>query len=167
MIMFRFGEQQDLMFVLPRTGVHYFSLKSPFTRNQADLYRAFSNVRWLHDQLFRRRVISTLDSANLFCSLDHLLPIIANPRSFQVYAAHGRWDAAEVKSLVPGAFAVTILRSPVEAFESYYSYMNIDTKLSMDINEFAMALAVRKVRLSFIAMDNYWANRLLGREDGG
>ena len=85
-----------------------------------------------------------------------------------MYAAHGRWDAAEVKSLVPGAFAVTILRSPVEAFESYYSYMNIDTKLSMDINEFAMALAVRKVRLSFIAMDNYWVNnRLLGREDGG
>ena len=55
-VVFRFGEQQDLMFVLPRTGVHYFSLKSPFTRNQADLYRAFSNVRLLHDQLFRMRV---------------------------------------------------------------------------------------------------------------
>lgn len=84
-----------------------------------------------------------------------------------MYAAHGRWDATEVKSLVPGAFAVTILRSPVEAFESYYSYMNIDTKLSMDINEFAMALAVRKVRLSVIAMDNYWVNMLAGGEDGG
>ena len=45
---------------------------------------------------------------------------------------------------------MTILRNPLDAFESYYSYMNIDTKLSMDINEFAMALAVRKVRLSFI-----------------
>ena len=40
---------------------------------------------------------------------------------------------------------MTILREPLAAFESYYSYMNIDTKLSMDINEFAMALAVRNV----------------------
>ena len=44
---------------------------------------------------------------------------------------------------------MTILRNPLEAFESYYSYMNIDSKLNMDINEFAMALAVRKVRLPF------------------
>ena len=41
---------------------------------------------------------------------------------------------------------MTILRNPLEAFESYYSYMNIDSKLNMDINEFAMALAIRNVR---------------------
>ena len=41
---------------------------------------------------------------------------------------------------------MTILRNPLEAFESYYSYMNIDSKLNMDINEFAMVLAIRNVR---------------------
>ena len=41
---------------------------------------------------------------------------------------------------------MTILRNPLDAFESYYSYMNIDSKLNMDINEFAMALAIRNVR---------------------
>ena len=51
-----------------------------------------------------------------------------------------------MKKLIPNAYALTILRNPVEAFESYYSYANIDTKLKMDINEFAMALDKRNVR---------------------
>ena len=70
---------------------------------------------------------------NLFCS-------------FQIFAAHGRWNSAEVKKLIPNAYTLTILRNPIDAFESYYSYMNIDRKLKMDINEFAMALAIRNVR---------------------
>ena len=33
------------------------------------------------------------------------------PSSFDVFAAHGRWDSAEIKSLIPKAFSLTILRS--------------------------------------------------------
>lgn len=67
-------------------------------------------------------------------------------KRFDIYAAHGRWNASAVKFLIPGGYAMTILRNPLDAFESYYSYMNIDSKLNMDINEFAMALAIRNVR---------------------
>ena len=70
--------------------------------------------------------------------------------SFDIYAAHGRWNGSAVKKLIPEGYTLTILRNPVEAFESYYSYMSIDTKLHMDINEFAMALAIRNVSVGFL-----------------
>ena len=66
------------------------------------------------------------------------------PSSFSVFAAHSRWAAAEISSLVPGAFSMTILREPLEAFESFYSYMNIDRSLDMDINQFAQSLTTRQ-----------------------
>ena len=66
------------------------------------------------------------------------------PFSFSVFAAHSRWDAAEISSLVPGAFSMTILREPLEAFESFYSYMNIDRSLDLDINQFAQSLTTRQ-----------------------
>ena len=39
---------------------------------------------------------------------------------------------------------MTILRDPVETFESFYSYMNIDRRLNMDINQFALSLVTRQ-----------------------
>ena len=66
------------------------------------------------------------------------------PSSFSVFAAHSRWAAAEISSLVPGAFSMTILREPLEAFESFYSYMNIDRSLDLDINQFAQNLTTRQ-----------------------
>ena len=44
-IFHRFGEQNSLLFVLPKSGHHYFGLKTPFTIDQADLYSMFKNVR--------------------------------------------------------------------------------------------------------------------------
>ena len=44
-IFHRFGEENSLLFVLPKSGHHYFSLKDSFTINQADLYSMFYNVR--------------------------------------------------------------------------------------------------------------------------
>ena len=61
-----------------------------------------------------------------------------------MFAAHSRWDAMETKSLIPGAFSMTILREPLETFESFYSYMNIDRRLDMDINQFAQSLVTRQ-----------------------
>ena len=39
---------------------------------------------------------------------------------------------------------MTILRDPVETFESFYSYMNVDRRLNMDINQFARSIAARQ-----------------------
>ena len=50
----------------------------------------------------------------------------------------------ETKSLIPGAFSITILREPLETFESFYSYMNIDRRLDMDINQFVQSLVTRQ-----------------------
>jgi len=38
--------------------------------------------------------------------------------------------------VVPGAFAFTILRDPVDAFESWYGYTRRDLALGMNISEF-------------------------------
>ena len=39
---------------------------------------------------------------------------------------------------------MTILRDPVDTFESFYSYMNIDQRLELDINQFAVSLLTRQ-----------------------
>ena len=44
-ILFRFGQQHHLLFLLPKSGTHYFNLKSHFRRSMADLYRLYKNVR--------------------------------------------------------------------------------------------------------------------------
>ena len=91
-ILFRFGQHHHLLFLLPKSGAHYFNLKSHFRRSMADLYRLYKNVR------------SDL-------SLVLILSIVTFLFSFDVFAAHGRWDGSEIKSLIPGAFTITILRS--------------------------------------------------------
>ena len=44
-ILFRFGQEHNLLFILPKSGTHYFNLKSHFRKSMADLYRLYKNVR--------------------------------------------------------------------------------------------------------------------------
>ena len=44
-IVFRFGQQHQLLFVLPKSGTHYFNLRSHFRTSMADLYKLYKNVR--------------------------------------------------------------------------------------------------------------------------
>ena len=44
-IVFRFGQEHQLLFVLPKSGTHYFNLTSHFTTSMADLYKLYKNVR--------------------------------------------------------------------------------------------------------------------------
>lgn len=62
-----------------------------------------------------------------------------------MFASHGRWNGPLLKSLIPDAFAVTILRRPNETFESLFSYTRLDNKLHMNINQFAEALVNDKM----------------------
>ena len=77
------------------------------------------------------------------CYICHDL-VLLSQESFSVFAAHSVWNSEEVKKVVPGAFAFTILRwvrqlssscvvevnskwvyscrDPVDAFESWYGY---------------------------------------------
>ena len=43
-IIFRFGERNRLMFVLPKSGAHIFNLRSHFETSMAELYKHVGNV---------------------------------------------------------------------------------------------------------------------------
>lgn len=93
------------MFVLPKSGAHFFNLRAHFVTSMAELYKHVGNV------------------------------------GFDIFAAHSRWNGSEVSRLVPAGYRFTILRDPVDTFESFFSYMNVDKKVGMDINQFAWTFA--------------------------
>ena len=56
------------------------------------------------------------------------------------------WNYNEVLHLIPSATFVTLLRDPVDCWESNYVYMGLQNAFKMDINEFA---ASEKVSQSY------------------
>ena len=71
---------------------------------------------------------------------DHIRDLNLCYCSFDMFASHGRWNGSLLKSLIPDAFSVTILRRPNETFESLFSYTGLAKKLQMNVNQFAEAL---------------------------
>ena len=73
-----------------------------------------------------------------------------------MYAFHGigqgRWNASHMRHYISDPFSVTILRNPVEMFESLYSYIGLDNQLKMNINQYAEALQTDPVRLVLIPL---------------
>ena len=59
-----------------------------------------------------------------------------------MFAFHwpGRWNATHMRQYITDPFSVTILRNPLEMFESLYSYTGLDNQLKMNINQYAEAL---------------------------
>ncbi len=62
---------------------------------------------------------------------------------FDIFAFHCRWDYDEVRKIVPDAKFVTILREPLDTFESNYVYMGAQKSRRADLNEFAERFAAR------------------------
>ena len=61
-----------------------------------------------------------------------------NPRNvFSLFVFHSIWNLAQVRKLVPNGPVITILRDPVDVFESGYVYMGLEKRYKMDINSFA------------------------------
>ena len=56
---------------------------------------------------------------------------------FDIFAFHSIWNYAEMKKVLPDAVYVTLLRDPIDAFESNYVYMGLEKAFKMNINEFA------------------------------
>lgn len=50
-----------------------------------------------------------------------------------------------MKKVLPSAFYVSLLRDPVECYESNYVYMGLQNMYKMDINEFAKTKATEKI----------------------
>ncbi|XP_023339078.1 galactosylceramide sulfotransferase isoform X2 [Eurytemora carolleeae] len=64
---------------------------------------------------------------------------------FDLFIFHSIWNYDEVKKILPSAIYITILRNPVDCYESNYVYMNLKNIFKMDINEFAKRKASRNV----------------------
>ena len=62
---------------------------------------------------------------------------MADAEGYQAVVLHTMWSQEEVeKVLGKGATYITILRDPVDQFESLYSYSHFETKLHVDIEGF-------------------------------
>ena len=57
--------------------------------------------------------------------------------NFDMFLFHSVWRYQEIKKMIPGATYITLLRDPVDCFESNYVYMGLEKAYKMDINEFA------------------------------
>ena len=56
---------------------------------------------------------------------------------YNFFASHSQWNINQVKKLVGiDAIFITILRDPVDVFESGYVYFGIENILELDINEY-------------------------------
>ena len=56
---------------------------------------------------------------------------------YNFFASHSQWNTNQVKKLVGiDATFVTILRDPVEVFESGYVYFGMEKILERDINQY-------------------------------
>ena len=61
-----------------------------------------------------------------------------NPsNTFDIFTFHSIWNYKEVKKLVPEGPTITILRDPVDVFESGYVYMGLEKAFRMDINKYS------------------------------
>ena len=59
---------------------------------------------------------------------------------YHVFCLHSIWSRAEVAAtLGPSATTFTILRDPVELFESLWSYVGLETFYKTDLETFALA----------------------------
>lgn len=64
---------------------------------------------------------------------------------FDVFALHNRWNRDEVEALVgPAVPTMTILRHPVDQFESLYSYMNLTGYYNTSLQGFVEQLRLNK-----------------------
>ena len=48
------------------------------------------------------------------------------------------WSYQEVKKVLPSAVYITLLRDPVNCYESNYVYMGLQNAFKMDVNKFAL-----------------------------
>ena len=59
---------------------------------------------------------------------------------YDIFALHTIWNKAEVeRTLGPGAVFITILRDPVQLFESLWVYAGLGKYYGTDLESFALA----------------------------
>ena len=109
-ILMRYGMNSDWNFVMYSNGNH---LGPP--SNQYDLNRPFSSS-WIRDVPWYDMV---------------------QEQGYNILAFHTKWDQGEVERVLgDGAKYITILRDPVDEFESLYNYVHFEKTFHMDLEQF-------------------------------
>ena len=66
-----------------------------------------------------------------------------NPeKTFDMMVFHSLWNGPEVDKVIPRKYSkrITLLRDPVDTFESGYVYMGLEKAHGMNINEYAQKI---------------------------
>ena len=109
-ILMRYGMNSDWNFVMYSSGSHL----GPPT-NQYLLNRPFSSS-WVRDVPWHDMV---------------------QEEGYNIFAFHTKWDQGEVERVLgAGGKYVTILRDPVDEFESLYNYVHFEKTFHMDVEQF-------------------------------
>jgi len=70
-------------------------------------------------------------------------------QGYNVFAFHTMWNKAEVeKVLGPGAVYFTIIRSPIDEFESLYNYVRFEKQFHMNLETFTLNMVKRNQHIS-------------------
>merc|ERR1712223_1856904 len=121
-ILFRFGLDNMLNFVLPSDGNHL----GPPGKNRFILTESFKN-KWLDEEKEK-------------------IPWHVNfykEKKYDIFNLHTVWNQTEARDLLgPDAVYVTILRHPVDLFESLYAYTNFQSVLKLSLHEYIESLNV-------------------------
>lgn len=64
---------------------------------------------------------------------------------YDLFIFHSVWNYPEVKQVLPDAVYITLLRDPVNCYESNYVYMGLQNAFKMDINKFATVKAAARI----------------------
>jgi len=120
-ILFRYGIDLKLNFVLPKSGNHLNDPAHPYV-----ILEPFK-IEWLDLQIEKLPWHSQLKAKH----------------NYDIFNLHTQWNSSAVRYLLgPKAVTFTILRHPVDLFESLYAYANFQTILKLTLHEYIQMLNV-------------------------
>jgi len=103
------------------------------------LQNIFMRYGWARGLTFAIPVKNWMYSFNEFFTAKQVTNYTWNPqRTFDMMVFHSLWNGPEVDKVIPKpSKRVTLLRDPVDTFESGYVYMGLENSFKMNINEYA------------------------------
>ena len=129
-ILLRWGLNAGLNFVLPPRGNHLGPPDRPYELTSSFSRSWYRNVPWAN---------------------------YARHTGYNIFALHTKWSQPEVEAVLgPGAKYVTILRDPVDNFESLYNYVHFSETFHLTLEQFAHQLVAKKKPIARV-------NHYLGR----
>ena len=144
-ILFRYGQRHNLSFAFPQKNTWMFNLSKPFQvrnvsqNNNGLKYQAFSKFVIFFCNISNKYLILKASNVwragggNMRTLNDWMHPSSSPPGPFDLFVFHSIWNYNEIRKVMPkSAATITILRDPVNTFESGYSYFGRAPKVLLN-----------------------------------